>query len=54
MTKPIVNPVNAFDANNEHTFSFTSIGGNQVVKNEIQIKNNSTEQVVYQHTIESY
>ena len=54
MTKPIVNPVNAFDANNEYTFSFTSIGGNQVVKNEIQIKNNSTEQVVYQHTIESY
>ena len=37
MTKPIVMEVNAFDASTDHTFYFTSSGGNQVVKNEIKI-----------------
>ena len=40
----------AFDATTETNFTFTSVGGNQVVKNRLQIVNNSTLAVVYDST----
>ena len=40
----------AFDKTLETTFPFTSVGGNQVVKNRLQILNNSTLAVVYDST----
>lgn len=54
MTKPIALLVNAFDATKIHTFEFSSSGGNQVVKNKIIIRNNTTNAIVYQNTVESY
>lgn len=54
MIKPITLVVNAFDATQDHTFYFTSSGGNQVVKNEILIKDNKTNVVAYNSTVESY
>lgn len=54
MTKPIVDIVNAFDANQNYTFTFSSVGGNQVVKNEILIKDNDTSEQVYTNIVESY
>ena len=40
----------AFDKTLETTFPFNSVGGNQVVKNRLQILNNSTLAVVYDST----
>jgi len=40
----------AFDATTETNFTFTSVGGNQVVKNRLQILNNSTLAIVYDST----
>lgn len=40
----------AFDSTAETNFTFTSVGGNQVVKNRLQIVNNSTLAVVYDET----
>jgi len=40
----------AFDSTTETNFPFTSIGGNQVVKNRLQILNNSTLAIVYDST----
>ena len=50
MTTPILLQHIAFDKTTETTFSFTSIGGNQVVKNRLQILNSSTLAVVYDST----
>ena len=47
LTKPIGQVVNAFDATTNHTFYFTSSGGNQVVYNRIIIRNNTTNVIVY-------
>ena len=54
MTKPIGQVVNAFDATTNHTFYFTSSGGNQVVYNRIIIRNNTTNVIVYNNLVESY
>ena len=54
MVKPIVNQISAFDASVGTTISFTSNGGNQVAKNKIVVKNNTTNAIVYQNTVISY
>lgn len=54
VTKPILNRMIAFDATTAATFTFYSTGGNQVVKNQLTIRNNTTNQVVYQNTVESF
>ena len=54
MTRPIGSPINAFDATTNHTFYFTSSGGNQVVYNRIIIRNNTTNVIVYNNLVESY
>ena len=54
MVKPIgVNKV-AFDKSNASDFYFTSVGGDQVVKNKIIIRLNSTNAIVYQNTVTSF
>lgn len=54
MTTPITQSVNAFTALAPHTFSFVSVGGNQVVKNEIKIINNNGGEIVYTNIQETY
>ena len=54
VTKPILYSINAFDASQKSTFTFYSTGGNQVVKNQLTIRNNTTNQVVYQQSVDSF
>lgn len=54
MVKPIAQSKNAFDATKPEYFSFTSVGGNQVVKNRITIRNNTNNAVVYTNTVETF
>lgn len=54
MIKPIALNVNAFDATEDHTFYFTSSGGDQVIKNEIKIIDNDTDETVYTNIVETY
>lgn len=45
LTKPMVYNVDAFDASENHTFSFLSVGGDQVIKNEIKIVDEDNTEV---------
>lgn len=54
VVQPIAQSVPAFDAKNDNTFKFVSNGGNQVVANRLVIKNNDTNEEVYNEKIESY
>ena len=46
LTTPVLDLVKVFDANYAHTFSF-SYSGNQAVKNRLLIKDNVSNQIVY-------
>ena len=50
MTTPILLQHIAFDKTLETTFPFTSVGGNQMIKNRLQVVNNSTLTVAYDST----
>lgn len=50
LVKPICFSVNAFDKSNSNIFYFQSNGGDQVVKNTLNIYNNTTGALVYSHT----
>src|SRR5574344_4361 len=54
MMKPIGYSVSAFDATQNQVFKFDVQGGNQVNYNEIIIRNNTTNVVVYQNKVESF
>lgn len=54
MVKPIALVKNAFDATKNELFSFTSTGGNQIVKNKITIRNNIDNSIVYTNTLETF
>lgn len=54
LTRPILDIITAFDANNERSISFISLGGDQVVGNILTIKNNATNAVVYTATQYTY
>jgi hypothetical protein len=54
MVKPIAQTKAAFDATKPEIFSFTSSGGNQVVKNKITVRLNSDNTIVYTNTEESF
>lgn len=54
LIKPIMSSVTAFDATMEQTFSFVSNGGDQVVANQLTIKNQDTNKIVYQNKVTSY
>lgn len=49
LTKPILYNINAFDATKPQVFTFESIGGDQVVANQLTIIKQSTAEIVYQH-----
>lgn len=54
LSTPIVYPISAFDAEMENRFYFTSSGGDQVVSNRLVIKDNVTNEIVYNTKIENY
>lgn len=54
LVKPIAQAKSAFDASQEETFYFSSDGGDQVVKNKLVIKKQSTNEIVYQNVVETY
>ena len=54
LTTPIAVKHDSFDKVNITRFYFTSNGGNQVVKNRLTIRNNVTNVVVYQNTLETF
>ena len=54
VVQPIAQSVPAFDAKNSNTFTFVSNGGNQVVSNRLVIRNNDTNEEIYNKKIESY
>lgn len=47
LTTPILYNINAFDATQEMTFTFSSVSGSQVVGNTLTIKDNTTLSTVY-------
>lgn len=51
---PIALAQNAFDARYVQRFSFTSSGGDQVVKNKLTIRRQSDDEIVYSHIEETY
>lgn len=54
LTQPILNSIAAFDATQEHIFSFISIGGDQVVGSQLTIYDNETGDQVYQGNYTSF
>lgn len=50
LTTPILYSVSAFDASQTTTFTFSVLGGSQVVKNTLTIKDNATLAIVYSET----
>lgn len=54
LVKPIAQGISAFDATQSQTFSFTSVGGSQVVANRITIRLQDDNSIVYQNKVESY
>ena len=54
LTTPILYNVPAFDATKEQVFTFTVVGGSQVVANTLTIKDNATLTTVYSQTQETY
>lgn len=52
---PVLLAVNAFDATEAYTFKFAvGVGGNQVVKNKLTIKNNTNNATVYEQEQASF
>lgn len=54
LVTPIGIAVPAFDATHDQLFSFTVQGGDQVVGNIFTVIDNTTSEIVYQKTVESY
>lgn len=54
VTTPVLNPVVAFDATKPMTFTFSSVGGNQVVANKLTIRNATTLEILYDKTVNSF
>lgn len=48
LTRPILNSTVAFDASQEHIFTFNIIGGDQVVRNQLTIIRQSDGVIIYQ------
>lgn len=54
LTTPILSSKVAFDATAQSIFTFQSVGGDQVVKNRLLIKNNNTGVIVYEQEQTSF
>lgn len=50
LTKPLLYQQVAFDSTQDNTFLFSSQGGSQVTQNQLTIRNNATNAIVYQQT----
>lgn len=47
LTRPTLISTVAFDATQQHTFTFNVVGGSQVVANQLVIRNNVSNEIVY-------
>ena len=54
LTRPTLYSTAAFDATKQHTFTFNVVGGTQVVANQLVIRNNITNEIVYTEKQETY
>lgn len=54
LTRPTLISTAAFDATQQHIFTFNVVGGSQVVANQLVIRNNVTNDIVYTKKQESY
>lgn len=54
LTTPIALSINAFDSDYSQLFKFQSINGDQVVANRLTIRDNSSNEIVYQETQNTY
>lgn len=54
LTRPTLISTAAFDATQQHTFTFNVVGGSQVVANQLVIRNNVTNDIVYTEKQETY
>lgn len=54
LVKPITLKINAWDANFDKALTFVSIGGNQVAKNKLIVRNNLTNEIVYENIATTY
>lgn len=51
---PILRETAAFDANESHDFVFNVVGGTQVVRNRILIRNNVDNSIVFDDTVDTF
>lgn len=51
---PMLTTIESFDATKGQKVSFIVTSGDQVVKNRITVRNNSTNEIIYQNTIETF
>ena len=54
VTTPVLNPVAAFDATEDMLFTFSSVGGNQVVSNKLIVRNATTLEKLYEDVVNSF
>ena len=54
VTTPVLNPVPAFDATEDMLFTFSSVGGNQVVSNKLIVRNATTLETLYEDVVDSF
>ena len=54
VTTPVLNPVAAFDATKDMLFTFSSVGGNQVVSNKLIVRNATTLETLYEDVVNSF
>lgn len=54
VTTPVLNPVAAFDATEDMLFTFSSVGGNQVVSNKLIVRNATTLETLYEDVVNSF
>ena len=54
LTTPMLTTIESFDATKGQKVSFVVTSGDQVVKNRITVRNNSTNEIVYQNTVETF
>ena len=54
VTTPVLNPVAAFDATEDMLFTFSSVGGNQVVSNKLIVRDVTTLEKLYEDVVYSF
>lgn len=54
LTRPILDSISIFDATTEYKFTYKAIGGDQIYGNNVEIRNSSTNAIVYNQTINNF